>query len=347
MSAATAPIRQRVQSTPAAIGYVGLGFVDRSVKALEIDGVVPDMNTISSGIYPIARPLFMFTNGYPKLGQPSLPFHHALPDTEGPGDRRGDRLRPGYEVLGRDYRSMRGDRLHMNDRIIEHTDSDIRSRLLMSRGARRYQARGRSCRQDRPDHDSLELAHRAPVHLLLHHQGRRPLLPARRIQGVLHEHALVPLERRGGVRRPGDLRRHRAGDAGSDRRGGAAGRARGALPERHPAVLGAPGRQAGDRDAGRDPVGRLRLLRAGRIRAAAAGEGRGDAVCRGHDRARAGVPDRHRSSERSYRSEVQGEGARTRRRSRPLPSWPPSPLSGSGRSTGSSAACRSAAARTR
>ncbi len=61
-------IRQRVQSTPAAIGYIGLGFVDRSVKALEIDGVVPDLNTISSGIYPIARPLFMFTDGYPKLG---------------------------------------------------------------------------------------------------------------------------------------------------------------------------------------------------------------------------------------------------------------------------------------
>jgi phosphate transport system substrate-binding protein len=61
-------VRQRVQSTPAAIGYVGLGFVDRSVKPLEIDGIVPDMNTISSGIYPIARPLFMFTDGYPKLG---------------------------------------------------------------------------------------------------------------------------------------------------------------------------------------------------------------------------------------------------------------------------------------
>jgi len=61
-------IRQRVQSTPAAIGYVGLGFVDRSVKALEINGITPDRNTVSSGKYPIARPLFMFTNGYPELG---------------------------------------------------------------------------------------------------------------------------------------------------------------------------------------------------------------------------------------------------------------------------------------
>jgi phosphate transport system substrate-binding protein len=60
--------RQRVQSTPAAIGYVGLGFVDRTVKALSINGIKPDRTTVSSGSYPIARPLFMFTNGYPKLG---------------------------------------------------------------------------------------------------------------------------------------------------------------------------------------------------------------------------------------------------------------------------------------
>jgi phosphate transport system substrate-binding protein len=61
-------VRQRVQSTAAAIGYVGLGFVDSKVKALEINGIYPERNTISSGVYPIARPLFMFTNGYPEMG---------------------------------------------------------------------------------------------------------------------------------------------------------------------------------------------------------------------------------------------------------------------------------------
>ena len=61
-------IRQRVQGTPAAIGYVGLGFADRTVKALKINGVSPDNATVSSGVYPVARPLYMFTNGYPKLG---------------------------------------------------------------------------------------------------------------------------------------------------------------------------------------------------------------------------------------------------------------------------------------
>jgi phosphate transport system substrate-binding protein len=60
-------VRQRVQSTPNAIGYAGLGFVDRTVKALEIDGIMPDTDTVTSGDYPISRPLYMFTDGYPKL----------------------------------------------------------------------------------------------------------------------------------------------------------------------------------------------------------------------------------------------------------------------------------------
>lgn len=58
----------RVKSTEGAIGYVGIGFLDRYVKALKIDGVTPNRSTIAKGIYPVARPLFLFTNGYPKLG---------------------------------------------------------------------------------------------------------------------------------------------------------------------------------------------------------------------------------------------------------------------------------------
>jgi phosphate transport system substrate-binding protein len=61
-------IRQRVQSTPAAIGYAGLGFVDKTVKAVKVNGIYPSAETVQTGEYPIARPLFMYTNGYPKLG---------------------------------------------------------------------------------------------------------------------------------------------------------------------------------------------------------------------------------------------------------------------------------------
>jgi phosphate transport system substrate-binding protein len=67
-------IRQRVQVTKGAIGYAGLGFVDRSVKALEINGVAPCVQTVRSKTYPLARPLFMFTNGEPKAESLSARF---------------------------------------------------------------------------------------------------------------------------------------------------------------------------------------------------------------------------------------------------------------------------------
>ncbi len=61
-------VRARVQSTNAAIGYAGLGFVDNTVKALKVNGIYPSKKTVSLGTYPIARPLYMFTNTYPKMG---------------------------------------------------------------------------------------------------------------------------------------------------------------------------------------------------------------------------------------------------------------------------------------
>ena len=67
-------MRKRVQSTPAAIGYAGIGFIDDTVKAIKVNGIYPSAETVQSGEYPIARPLFMYTNGYPKLGTPLYQF---------------------------------------------------------------------------------------------------------------------------------------------------------------------------------------------------------------------------------------------------------------------------------
>jgi phosphate transport system substrate-binding protein len=61
-------MRARISATRSAIGYLSLGFVDAQTKALEINGVMPNSATVASGRYPISRPLFMFTNGYPRLG---------------------------------------------------------------------------------------------------------------------------------------------------------------------------------------------------------------------------------------------------------------------------------------
>jgi phosphate transport system substrate-binding protein len=73
--------RARVAGTPAAIGYVGLGFLE-GVKALTLNGIKPSPRTVATGRYPVSRPLYMFTNGYPKLGTHLHAFVtlHLTPD---------------------------------------------------------------------------------------------------------------------------------------------------------------------------------------------------------------------------------------------------------------------------
>jgi phosphate transport system substrate-binding protein len=56
-------IQQTVAQTPGAIGYVGLGYVDSTVKALTINNITASANTILSKTYPISRDLYMFTKG--------------------------------------------------------------------------------------------------------------------------------------------------------------------------------------------------------------------------------------------------------------------------------------------
>jgi phosphate transport system substrate-binding protein len=60
-------IRQRVMSTEAAIGYVGLAFTE-GVKVVQVNGIAPSAEAVSSKSYPIARALYMYTNGRPKEG---------------------------------------------------------------------------------------------------------------------------------------------------------------------------------------------------------------------------------------------------------------------------------------
>ena len=67
-------MREVVASTPGGIGYIGLGYVNRTVKVLPINGVAATPATVASGRYPIARPLYFFTNGYPRLGSPEYTF---------------------------------------------------------------------------------------------------------------------------------------------------------------------------------------------------------------------------------------------------------------------------------
>lgn len=57
---------QSISTTKGAIGYIALGYINKDVKTLSVDGVPGSEETTLSGQYPIARPLFMFTSGWPK-----------------------------------------------------------------------------------------------------------------------------------------------------------------------------------------------------------------------------------------------------------------------------------------
>jgi phosphate transport system substrate-binding protein len=52
---------QSVAANKETIGYAGLGYVDKSVKALSVDGFYPEPTTVNNGTYPLSRPLFLFT----------------------------------------------------------------------------------------------------------------------------------------------------------------------------------------------------------------------------------------------------------------------------------------------
>lgn len=69
-SALTVPsnggIVQAVSNTPGAIGYVGLGYLNKDIKAIKVNGVTGTEETTLNGSFPISRGLFMFTQGWPK-----------------------------------------------------------------------------------------------------------------------------------------------------------------------------------------------------------------------------------------------------------------------------------------
>jgi len=58
-------VADTVSRTPGAIGYAGLGYVNKSVKAVTIDGIKCNVENVLGGDYPLSRPLFMYTDGPP------------------------------------------------------------------------------------------------------------------------------------------------------------------------------------------------------------------------------------------------------------------------------------------
>jgi phosphate transport system substrate-binding protein len=56
---------QTVAGNKYAIGYIGIGYLDKSIKGLKVNGSIASAKTVRDNSWPIARPLFMYTNGKP------------------------------------------------------------------------------------------------------------------------------------------------------------------------------------------------------------------------------------------------------------------------------------------
>nr|WP_321500658.1 phosphate ABC transporter substrate-binding protein [uncultured Dethiosulfovibrio sp.] len=57
---------QTVAKNKLALGYIGVGYVNDSVKTLSVEGIEGNMRTVLDGQFPISRYLYMFTRGWPE-----------------------------------------------------------------------------------------------------------------------------------------------------------------------------------------------------------------------------------------------------------------------------------------
>lgn len=58
-------MKTAVAGDPFAIGFISIGYIDGSVAPVTLDGVTPNLDTVRSGEYKVARGLFSLTKGEP------------------------------------------------------------------------------------------------------------------------------------------------------------------------------------------------------------------------------------------------------------------------------------------
>ena len=65
LQASNGAVVQAISKNRYAIGYIGLGYMNDSIRGIKVNGIEATAATALSGAYLVARPLFMFTNGWP------------------------------------------------------------------------------------------------------------------------------------------------------------------------------------------------------------------------------------------------------------------------------------------
>ncbi len=59
-------MKTAIANDPYAIGYVSVGYIDKSIKPIALDGTPPTLRNVRTGRYKIARRLYSLTKGEPK-----------------------------------------------------------------------------------------------------------------------------------------------------------------------------------------------------------------------------------------------------------------------------------------
>lgn len=81
ISSSTGVVMTTVAGNSSAIGYISLGSLDDSVKALQIDGIEATAENVENGTYPISRPFNVATKG--TLGEAAQDFLNFILSDEG------------------------------------------------------------------------------------------------------------------------------------------------------------------------------------------------------------------------------------------------------------------------
>ncbi|WP_329887203.1 hypothetical protein [Pseudoramibacter faecis] len=72
VSNSTAVVMSKVKDDTGAIGYISLDSMDKSVKAVKVDGAAPSVKTVKDGSYHLFRPFNIVTKG--NLNAPAKDF---------------------------------------------------------------------------------------------------------------------------------------------------------------------------------------------------------------------------------------------------------------------------------
>ena len=71
-----ADIVYQIKNNDNAIGYIGLGYLEESLKIVKVEGIEPLIDTVKDGSYPISRGLYIYSPGkeLTQIGQAYIDF---------------------------------------------------------------------------------------------------------------------------------------------------------------------------------------------------------------------------------------------------------------------------------